>query len=166
MSPLHVADTGLFVAMGQPSNPRYRAVRSFARRNDITFTLPEQVYDELAVGEDPEVTPPVDVAIGEGWVDVVQSVDYTNPFVSRTMDGVRRFIANADGRSEDEIERADTALAGVAAQALAVNATSHVNVYTTDIVAGEAVEAVFGREGYGDAITFVNAFGFIEALIE
>lgn len=47
MSTLHIADTGLFVAMGQPSNSRYQAVRRFARRNDITFVLPERVYEEV-----------------------------------------------------------------------------------------------------------------------
>ena len=40
MSAIHVADTGLFVAIGQPSNPRYQAVRSFAARNGIAFLLP------------------------------------------------------------------------------------------------------------------------------
>ena len=47
MSSRHIADTGLFVAMGQSSNSRYQAVRRFARRNDITFILPERVYEEL-----------------------------------------------------------------------------------------------------------------------
>jgi hypothetical protein len=51
VSRLHIADTGLFVAMGQPSNSRYQAVRRFARRNDITFVLPERVYEELTVDE-------------------------------------------------------------------------------------------------------------------
>jgi len=57
---LHIADTGLFVAMGQPSNSRYQAGRRFARRNDVTFVLPERVYEELTV-DDPEVeAPPLD----------------------------------------------------------------------------------------------------------
>jgi hypothetical protein len=49
VSRLHIADTGLFVAMGQPSNSRYQAVRRFARRTDVTFVLPERVYEELTV---------------------------------------------------------------------------------------------------------------------
>ncbi len=65
MSALHIADTGLFVAMGQPSNSRYQAVRRFARRNDVTFVLPERVYEELTV-DDPDVEAPrVDTAIDE-----------------------------------------------------------------------------------------------------
>ena len=66
MSRLHIADTGLFVAMGQPSNSRYQAVRRFARRNDVTFVLPERVYEELTV-DDPDVeVPPVDLLRGLG----------------------------------------------------------------------------------------------------
>jgi hypothetical protein len=51
VSRLHIADTGLFVAMGQPSNSHYQTVRRFARRNDITFVLPERVYEELTVDD-------------------------------------------------------------------------------------------------------------------
>jgi hypothetical protein len=67
VSRLHIADTGLFVAIGQPSNSRYQTVRRFARRNDITFVLPERVYKELTV-DDPGVEDlPVDTAIQEEW---------------------------------------------------------------------------------------------------
>ena len=66
MSRLHIADTGLFVAMGQPSNSRYQAVDRFARRNDITFVLPERVYDELTANDPDVETLPVDAATEEG----------------------------------------------------------------------------------------------------
>ena len=98
MSRLHIADTGLFVAMGQPSNSRYQAVRRFARQNDVTFVLPERVCEELTV-DDPDVeNPPVDTAIDEGWATVVAPLEFSEPVVSRVMDGVQRYIANADDR--------------------------------------------------------------------
>ena len=75
MSRLHIADTGLFVAMGQPSNSRYQAVRRFARRNDIAFILPERVYEELTVNEPNVEEVPVDTAIDEGWATVAASLD-------------------------------------------------------------------------------------------
>lgn len=164
MSAIHVADTGLFVAIGQPTNPKYRAVRTFAERNGITFVLPEQVYAELTVDDDIE-RPTIETVIEEGWAEIAEPIDYTNAFVSSAMDGVRQYIANVDDRREDDIERADTALAGVAAQSLGVVGVSHAYVYTTDIAAGRAVEAVFGRIGYENSITFVNAFRLIEELI-
>ena len=67
MSRLHIADTGLFVAMGQTSNSRYQAVQRFARRNDIAFILPERVYEELTVNAPTVEEVPVDTAIDEGW---------------------------------------------------------------------------------------------------
>jgi len=40
-----------------------------------------------------------------------------------------------------------------------------VYIYTTDIAAGEGAETVLAREGYGDSVTFVNGFWFIEDLV-
>jgi hypothetical protein len=162
---LHIADTGLFVAMGQPSNSRYQAVRRFARGNDITFVLPERVYEELTV-DDPDVeNPPVDAAIDEDWATVSGPLEFSKPVVSRAMDGVQRYIANADDRPADEVERADAALAALAAQHLSAGTATEVYIYTTDIAAGEGAETVLASEGYGDSVTFVNGFRFIEDLI-
>jgi hypothetical protein len=165
VSGLHIADTGLFVAMGQPSNSRYQAVRRFARRTDVTFVLPERVYEELTV-DDPDVeTLPIDVAIDEGWVTVAAPLEFSKPVVSRAMDGVQRYIANADDRPAAEVERADAALAALAAQHLSAGTANEVYIYTTDIAAGEGAETVLASEGYGDSVTFVNGFRFIEDLV-
>ena len=165
MSALHIADTGLFVAMGQPSNNRYQAVRRFARRNDVTFVLPERVYEELTDDDSGIEAPPVDAAIDEGWVTVAAPLEFSEPVVSRVMDGVQRYIANADDRPADEVERADAALAALAAQHLSVGTATEVYIYTTDIAAGEGAETVLASEGYGDSVTFVNGFRFIEDLV-
>jgi len=165
VSRLHIADTGLFVAMGQPSNSRYQAVRRFARRNDVTFVLPERVYEELTA-DDPDVEDvPVDAAIDEGWATVAAPLEFSEPIVSRVMDGVQRYIANADDRPADEIERADPALAALAAQQLSAGATTDVYIYTTDTLAGEGAETVLASEGYGDSVTFVNGLQFIKNLV-
>ena len=63
MSRLHIADTGLFVAMGQPSNSRYQAVRRFARRNNVPFVLPERVYEELTLDDLDVENPAVNAAL-------------------------------------------------------------------------------------------------------
>ena len=165
MSALHIADTGMFVAMGQPSNSRYQAVRRFARRNDIIFVLPERVYEELTV-DDPDVEEvPVDTAIDEGWATVAAPLEFSESIVSRTMDGVQQYIANADDRPADEVERADAALAALAAQDLNAGTATEVYIYTTDIAAGEGGETMLVSEGYGDSVIFVNAFWFIEDLV-
>ena len=38
---------GLFVACGRQQNNKYTALERFARRNDISFVIPQCVYDEL-----------------------------------------------------------------------------------------------------------------------
>jgi len=90
VSRLLIADTSLFVAMGQPSNSRSQAVRRFARRNDVTYLLPERVYEELTV-DDPDVeNPAADTAIDEGWATVAAALEFSEPVVSRVIDGVQR----------------------------------------------------------------------------
>jgi hypothetical protein len=147
VSALHIADTGLFVAMGQPSNSRYQAVRRFARRNDVTYLLPERVSEELTV-DDPDVeAPPVDAAADEGRATVAAPLEFSEPVVSRVMDGVQRYIANADDRPADELERADAALAALSAQHLSAGSATSVYIYTTDIPAGAGAETVLASEG-------------------
>ena len=166
MNSIHIADTGVFVAVGRSSNNRYRALRTFARRNDIVFVVPKRVYGELTVSDSELATPPIDQAIDAKWAIVGEPLDFTNPLVSRVMDGVQRFIASADDRNEDEIEQADAALAALAAQHLTTGAATDAIIYTTDIAAGQGAEAVLASEGYEDSVTFVNAFDLIEELVD
>ena len=169
MSTLHVTDTGFFVALGAPSNDRYQRARTFANRNEITFVVPKRIYEELTRADSGEIVEaksmPIDVAIDDGWVRVAEPLEYTNPVVSKTMDGIQRYIANADNRPADGIERADPALDALAAQALSSGSVTHAYIYTTDIAAGEGAETVLASEGYGDAVTFVNGFRFVEDLV-
>lgn len=164
----HLADTGFLLALGSPSNERYQRVRTFAERNDLTFLIPERVYDELtdAAGDRFDAdTLPVDVAIDEGWVRVGDPLEYTNPLVSKTMDGIQRFIANADDRPADEIERANPALGALAAQRLSSSGTTHAYIYTTDRAAGEGAKAVLRSAGYGDSVSVAYGFEFIDELL-
>jgi hypothetical protein len=50
-------------------------------------------------------------------------------------------------------------------QELSTGTVTKVYIYTTDIAAGEGAETVLASEGYGDSITFVNGFRFIEDLV-
>jgi hypothetical protein len=169
VSAIHIADTGLFVALGNPPKQRYQRVRTFAKRNEIVFVVPERIYGELTSTGTSEIdeaeTIPIDVAIDDGWVRVADPLEYTNSVVSKTMDGIQRYIANADERPADEIERADPALGALAAQVLSSGDATHAYIYTTDIAAGEGAKTVLGSEGYGDAVTFVNGFRFIVDLL-
>jgi hypothetical protein len=170
VSAIHIADTGFFVALGNPSKDRYQRVRTFAKRNGIEFVVPERIYGELTGTGSSEIVEleavPVDAAIDDGWVRIADSLEYTNPVVSKTMDGVQRYIANVDSRPEDEIERADPSLGALAAQVLSSGSATHAYIYTTDIAAGEGAETVLGSQGYEDSVTFVDGFRFIADLLD
>jgi hypothetical protein len=91
--------------------------------------LPKRVSTQFPV-DDPHIeAPPVDAAIDEGWATVAAPLEFSEPVVSRVMDGVQRYIANADDRPADEVERADAALA---AQHISAGTATGVYIYTTD----------------------------------
>jgi hypothetical protein len=128
-----IADTGLFVACGRQQKNKYTALERFAQRNDFSFVIPQRVYDELG-GAPNRSTPgqtPINSAIDAGWVTVAEEPDYTNNTVSQVMDDVRTFIAQSSNRREDQIEKADSALAAVAAERLDAGDTGFACIVTT-----------------------------------
>ena len=160
-----VADTGLFVACGRRDDEKHVALSRFARRRGIEFVIPRSVHEELG-GAPERSTPesvPVDAAIDEGWVRVADP-DYTDPLVLTVMDDARRFIANASNRDEDRIEKADTALAGVAAGLLADGPADAVRLVTTDRDAGEATVAVLDSHGFDEQVEWRDGFELLDDL--
>jgi len=163
---LWVADTGLFVACGRQQNNKYTALELFARRNDISFVIPQRVYEELGGAPD-RSTPgqtPINSATDAGWVTVAAELDYTNSLVSQVMDDVRAFIAQSSNRREDQIEKADTALAAVAAERLAAGDADFVYIVTTDIDAGEGIVSALSRNGFENRIGLKDGFELIEEI--
>lgn len=162
-----VADTGLFIACGRQQNAKYTALERYAQRHELSFVIPQRVYDELSGAPD-RSTPgqtPVDSAISAGWVTVADEPDYTNSAVSRVMDAVRTYIARSSNRNEDGIEKADTALAAVAVDCLDSGDTNYVCVVTTDIDAGNGVVAALESNGYKDRAVFKNGFELIDEIV-
>lgn len=160
-----VADTGLFVACGRQQNNKYTALERFAQRNDLTFVIPQRVYDELGGAPD-RSTPgqtPINSAIDAGWVTVSDEPDYTNSTVAKVMDDVRSFIARSSNRDEDQIEKADTALAAVAVELLQ-GKNEFVCIVTTDIDAGEGVVAALDANGFENRAKFKNGFELIDEI--
>jgi hypothetical protein len=90
----------------------------------------------------------------EGWIIVADELDYANPLVSTVMDDARRVIANETDRDEDIIEKADTALVGLAAQVLDTGQADHVVLLTTDKPAGRAAKMLLPQYGFSDHIEF------------
>ena len=160
-----VADTGLFIACGRQQNNKYTALERFARQNDLTFVVPQRVYDELGGAPD-RSTPgqtPINSAIDAGWVTVADDPDYTSSTVSQVMDDVRSFIARSSNRDEDQIEKADTAL-GAVAVGLLQRENDFVCIVTTDIDAGESVVAALEANGFEGRAQFKNGFELIDEI--
>jgi hypothetical protein len=70
------------------------------------------------------------------------------------MDETRRFIASETDRDEDNIEKADTALVGLAAQLLDTGEADRVVLLTTDKPAGHAAETLLLQHGFNDRVKF------------
>lgn len=165
----HIVDTCVFVACGRTDNPKFRGLASEAKRQDATFRIPPRVYEEL--GGDPETdvygsgSLPIDHAIQAGWATVTDPPDYTDSTVSRVMDDARRFIAAKTDRSEDGVEKTDTAVVGVAVQLLNEGRAGSVVIYTGDKPAGNAAEQIIPRYGFdADQIQWIDGNEFVNCL--
>ncbi|WP_436930246.1 hypothetical protein [Halosimplex halobium] len=157
-----MVDTNLFVRF-----ERYDTVdllRRAVAEYDITLHIPPRVYEELTPDFHPYDVPPVKRAIEDGWVEVTDEVDYSNPVVSATMDMVRKYIATADERPEHEIEQADAALGGVTATLLEHGTAESVAIYTNDIPAFRGLERALSEHGYESHVQLVKAFEFAQTI--
>jgi len=161
-----IGDSGLFIACGRQQNNKYTALERFARRHDITFVIPQRVYDELG-GAPNRSTPgqtPINSAIDAGWVTVADEPDYTDSTVARVMDHVRTYIASSSNRDEDQIEKTDTALGAVAVECLRQGDAELVCVVTTDTDAGEGVVAALTANGFEERARFKDGFELIDEI--
>jgi hypothetical protein len=161
-----VGDSGLFIACGRQQNNKYIALERFSRRYDITFVIPQRVYEELGGAPD-RSTPgqtPINSAIDAGWVTVADDLDYTNSMVSRVMDDVQRYIADSSNRNEDHIERADAALGAVAVNCLLNGEADSIVVVTTDTDAGKGVVAALEANGFQGRVWFKDGFELIDEI--
>ena len=158
MTTVYIADTGVFVRCGGPDKDKFQRLRRALRPAGVSLHIPQRVYEELGGDSAADAYPsgniPYPDGFNEGWIVVADELDYTNPVVSAVMDQARRFIANETDRDEDSIEKADTALVGLAAQILDSGEANHVVVLTTDKPAGKAAETLLPQHGFSDRIEF------------
>ena len=158
MTTVYIADTGVFVRCGGPNKDKFQRLRRALRQTGVSLRIPQRVYEELGgdpvADEYPSGNIPYPDGFEEGWIIVADELDYTSPLVSTVMDEARRFIANETDRDEDSIEKADTALVGLAAQLLDTGKADDVVLLTTDKPAGRAVETLLPQHGFSDCIDF------------
>ncbi|MCD2201645.1 hypothetical protein LPA44_17425 [Halobacterium sp. KA-4] len=158
MTTVYIADTGVFVRCGGPDKDKFQRLRRALRQTGVSLRIPQRVYEELggdpAADAYPSGNIPYPDGFEEGWIVVADDLDYANPLVSTVMDEARRFIANETDRDQDSIEKADTALVGLAAQLLDTGRADDVVLLTTDKPAGRAAETLLPKHGFSGRIEF------------
>lgn len=155
--------------MWGPDNDKFQRLRRALRQAGVSLRIPQRVYEELggdpAAAEYPSGEIPYPDGFEEGWIVVAEELDYTISIVSTVMDEARRFIANETHRDEDIIEKADTALIGLAAQLLHTGEANDIVLLTTDKPAGRAAETLLQQHGFSDRIEFrYVSVGYLETL--
>ncbi len=161
-----IIDSSVLFAMGGPSNNKYQALERFVRRRNISVKIPDQVAEEL--GESPAQyeyqRDRLRAAQDAGWLDRGQ-IDFTNPDVSTIVDKTRTRMAKlaADDVSEDDIERTDTVLAGLAYQHAIEN--QEVSVLVSDRLAQRAMTDVLASTTVSKYIVVVEGRELLKYLI-
>jgi len=162
-------DASVLISCGRRESDRFQALVREARQRDGPFSIPPQVYAEVtgdtSVEEYESSENAVETALQEGWLRVTESPSYSNPDISSIMDQARRFIATASNRSEDIVEKADTAMVGIALETLADGTADRVLIVTNDIPLGEAAEALIPKYGFDEnQITWVTGGDLVAEL--
>lgn len=163
-----VIDSSVLFAMGGPDNEKYQAFQRFVTQRELTVYIPSQIAEEL--GEAPDAytfhRDRLRAAQESGWLER-GNVDYENPDVSRAIDRTHKRMLNlsAEDVSEDEIEKADTVLAGLAYQYVS-NTDTHVIVFVSDSIAEQAIQDVLSGMNVDDHVLVLEGREFIQTLVD
>lgn len=152
-----IIDSSVLFAMGGPSNEKYQAFERFVRRRSLTVRIPDYVAEEL--GESPEQyayqRDRLRAAQDAGWLER-GSIDFSLPDVSTIVDKTRTRMAtlSAADVSEDDIEKTDTVLAGLAYQY--ASQTQNVVILVSDRLAQRAITDVLGSTTLSERIQVIE----------
>ena len=161
-----ILDSSVLFAMGGPSNEKYQAFEQYVTQRDIIVRIPDQVAEEL--GESPAgymyQRNRLRAAQDAGWLERGQ-IDFSNPGVSDAVDRTRKRMANlsAEDVTEDEIEKTDTVLAGVAYQ-YATDTAIPVTVLVSDRIAEQAIGDVLSAMELDTTISVVEGRTILKVL--
>ena len=162
-----IIDSSVLFAMGSPDNEKYRAFEKFVRGRGLTVKVPEQVAEELGEGPDAYTyqRDRLQSAQNAGWLESGR-IDFSKPTISNIVDNTRERMAtlSADDVTEDEIERTDTVLAGLAYQ-YATSGSSHVAIFVSDRIAEQAIEDVLTTVDINNTIMVIEGRAFLEELV-
>lgn len=162
-----IIDSSVLISMGGPANEQYQAFEQFVTDRNLTVYIPGHVAEEM--GESPDAyayqRDRLRSAQNAGWLKP-GGIDFSTPGVSEVVDKTRKRMLNlsAEDVTEDEIEKTDTILAGLAYQYATGDAT-YVTVFVSDTKAEQAIEDVLSAADVGDITSVVEGRGFIADLV-
>ena len=163
-----IIDSSVLFAIGAPDNEKYQAFQQFVTQRELSVYIPTHVAEEL--GEAPDAytfhRERLRAAQEAGWLERAE-IDYENPTVSKVIDRTRKRMVNlsADDVSEDEIEKTDTVLAGLAYQH-ANHPQAHVTVFVSDGIAEKAIRDVLSTMDVENRVLVVEGRQFIQNLLD
>ena len=163
-----IIDSSVLFAIGAPDNEKYQAFQRFVTQRELSVYIPTHVAEEL--GEAPDAytfhRERLRAAQEAGWLERAE-IDYENPNVSEAIDRTRKRMVNlsAEDVSEDEIEKTDTVLAGLAYQ-YGTHPQAHVTVFVSDGIAEEAIRDVLSAMDIENRILVVEGRQFIQDLLD
>mgnify|MGYP005868459715 CR=1 FL=1 len=152
-----LVDANILIAIGDPSNAKFRQFRRAVQTAGVVLKLPQRVVGEIG-GRD---TDRVQTALDEGWAEIIESPDPTDGDAVAASDIAKRTIANTTGQPEHEVEKADAILAGLAIQYLKDHATAGVVVLTDDKPARNGIETAVTTQGYTETI---GVYGLVDII--
>lgn len=161
-----IIDSSVLFAMGGPSNDKYQALERFVRRRNVSVKIPDHVAAEL--GESPSQyeyqRDRLRAAQDAGWL-ARGEIDFTRSEVAVIVDKTRARMAkrSAADVSEDDIEKTDTVLAGLAYQYAMDN--EDVAVLVSDRLAQQAMTDVLGSTAVGERIVIIEGRELLTDLV-
>jgi hypothetical protein len=161
----NLVDTGVFRALGKPSNKHYDKLKTAISSVGVTLCIPATIYRELGgdiAGEEfPSGSGYVDQAIRDGWVTVADCLpgNRTDEYedldssVEKSRHDGHRVIAELTNHPQTVNQWDDTALIGLAVRLFEQNERIRILVHTTDRALAKAARVVVPEYGYYDIKT-------------
>lgn len=162
-----IIDSSVLIAMGRPDNEKYQSFERFVTNRDVKVFIPGYVAEEL--GESPDAyayqRDRLRAAQDSGWLKSGR-IDFSVPGVSDVVDRTRTRMQKLSARdvTEDEIEKTDTILAGLAFQ-YANEDVTHVTVLVSDTIAEQAIKDVLNAVCVDERTAVIEGRSFLNGIV-
>jgi hypothetical protein len=159
-SHINLLDSNALISAGRPSNAKYSRFRRETLAAGATLLIPKRVEAEVRVDD---IDASLDMAVDEGWIEIVEAPPLTHGDSTNASDIARRTIASmSPAKEEYNVEKADVVLAGLAVEYLKRDDMGNeVTVITADIPAQKGIVTAMSALGYDNRVHPVTLFDIV-----